>query len=94
MQEMKIYVGFSFLTKNPVDNTLSYMYAARDLTDEEHKATIQTHEGLSTFIDRFKGRTEKHFLETTFVSTREDSPFASSGIVPVKLVCAYIWIQK
>lgn len=75
-----------------MDDKLSYMYAARELAYA--KARIENSDELTAFIDRFEGKTEKDYLESTFVSTREDSPFASSGIIPVKLVCAYIWIVK
>ena len=30
-QPMTIAVGFSFLTKHPIENTISYMYAAPEL---------------------------------------------------------------
>ena len=30
-QPMRVAVGFSFLTKHPVENNISYMYAAQEL---------------------------------------------------------------
>ena len=49
---------------------------------------------LDNFCDRFKTTTASDYLSKTFIATREDSPFAKSGITAYKLVCAYMWINK
>ena len=41
-----------------------------------------------------KNKNERYFLEKTFIMTKEDSPFQESGIIPLKIVAAYVWITK
>ena len=51
-------------------------------------------EQLLKFVKRFENTKDFEYLESTFLSTVDDSPFVKSGIVPYKLVCAYMWITK
>ena len=49
---------------------------------------------LFNTINLEKNKGEADFLAQTFITTRGDSPFQESGIIPMKIVAAYVWITK
>ena len=51
-------------------------------------------EQLLKFVKRFENMKAAEYLESTFLSTTDDSPFVKSGIIPYKLVAVNMWITK
>ena len=106
IQPVTIQIGFSFLTKHPLTETMDYMYAAPELSCERARVSTEVNvlsndwflhhlkEQLDNFREQFKNKSSRYFLENTFLSANDEGPFQKSGIIPHKLVCAYCWITK
>lgn len=86
-------IGFSFFAKPGDGEAEIYIYVVRQLA-----ATKFTCTSKRQFIGFVKTSFEKlplsHYLEKSFIMTREDNPFYKSGFRPTQLVCSYIWIRK
>ena len=88
----KIWIGFSFLCEKVKTGDVIYIFSCMQLAPYQTK--FSTFDQFNNFIDDFKGKTHSDLLNETFISQKEDNPFANSGFRPYKLVCSYIWIRK
>ena len=92
MQEMWIWVGFSFLMKknSPEGDTIIYCYAARELSIEKTK--LYKREQLDEFCDLFKQTSEFEILSAVFAA-KDHNPFKQSGFYPYKLIGCHVCIR-
>ena len=91
-QKTMIWIGFSFLCENVKTGDIIYIFSCIQLAPYHKK--FSSVKRFNDFIDEFKGKTHHDILNETFISQKEDNPFANSGFRPYKLVCNYIWIRK
>ena len=88
-QNAWLYVNFSFLAVK--GDEMSYFFAAKSLAIESTKLYKESQ--WDEFAERFKDLSEHSILQKVF-ACEEDNKFQKSGWRPIKLVCAYLWIQK
>jgi len=87
-----MWIGYSYLCKNPVSGKIIYIFAARDFAIEINK--IGRKNTFSSLIDDYRNLSEQQLLQKTFVASSPMNAFAASGFIPFKIISSNIWLRK
>ena len=91
-EDTEVSIAFSFLCWNPRTAEQTYIFAAKELAP--FRFNVDNSVELLSKFQVFGSMTDQELLNTTFVETHGDNPFANSGFCPQKLVCSYVYVTK
>ena len=86
-----VNLGFSFIAQKSTGEQI-YIFAAKSLASFQIRCS-SADQCLAKF-EKIGQMTDADLLKTTFFESTEGEHFKSSGFLPTKIVCSYLWINK